>query len=240
MTDGKAVDSPTVRAVLVALVLLLPAAHAAEPRAVPDTMAQRVVACTTCHGKEGRATSEGYFPRIAGKPAGYLYNQLINFRDGRRNYPLMVYLVEHLTDRYLEEMAGYFASVDLPYPAPQPATAPPQVLARGESLVRRGDAARKLPACAECHGEKLTGIAPNIPGLLGLSRDYLQAQLGHWKDGERRAHAPDCMAKIAAELTPEEIGAVTVWLAARPVPTDSRPAAALRTPLPIACGGAGR
>jgi cytochrome c553 len=30
--------------------------------------------------------------RIAGKPAGYLYNQLLNFRDGRRNYPLMTYI----------------------------------------------------------------------------------------------------------------------------------------------------
>ena len=47
-------------------------------------MAERVRACTACHGKEGRATSDGYYPRIAGKPAGYLYNQLVNFRDGRR------------------------------------------------------------------------------------------------------------------------------------------------------------
>jgi cytochrome c553 len=74
---------------------------ATQQAKVPDTIAQRVVACTTCHGKEGRATNEGYFPRIAGKPAGYLYNQLVNFRDGRRDYPLMTYLVEHLTDSYL-------------------------------------------------------------------------------------------------------------------------------------------
>src|SRR3954470_4925361 len=94
------------------------AADAAQPPAVPDTIAQRVTACTPCHGKEGRATNEGYFPRIAGKPAGYLYNQLLNFRDGRRNYPLMVYLVEHLTDDYLSEIARYFASLDVPYPPP--------------------------------------------------------------------------------------------------------------------------
>ena len=51
---------------------------------VPDTIAERVRACTVCHGKEGRATSDGYYPRIAGKPAGYLFNQLVNFREGRR------------------------------------------------------------------------------------------------------------------------------------------------------------
>ena len=43
-------------------------------RTVPDTIAERVRTCTACHGKEGRATNQGYFPRIAGKPAGYLYN----------------------------------------------------------------------------------------------------------------------------------------------------------------------
>ena len=103
-------------------VLLIGGAYAAsEQRRVPDTMAQRVVPCTGCHGKEGRATPDGYFPRIAGKPAGYLYNQLLNFRDGRRHYPLMVYLVEHLTDDYLREMARHFSALDLPYPAPQTA-----------------------------------------------------------------------------------------------------------------------
>ena len=67
----------------------------AAPHTVPDTMAQRVLACTGCHGKEGRATNAGYFPRIAGKPAGYLYNQLRNFRDGRRTNAAMTHLVDH-------------------------------------------------------------------------------------------------------------------------------------------------
>jgi cytochrome c553 len=39
-----------------------------------------VAACTLCHGKEGVAGTDGYYPRIAGKPAGYLYQQLLNFR----------------------------------------------------------------------------------------------------------------------------------------------------------------
>ena len=47
--------------------------------APPDTIARRVVACAACHGNEGRATNEGYYPRIAGKPRGYLFNQLLNF-----------------------------------------------------------------------------------------------------------------------------------------------------------------
>lgn len=228
---------PSVLLTTVLLAAFVGAAHAATPsRTVPDTMAQRAVACTTCHGKEGRATNEGYFPRIAGKPAGYLYNQLLNFRDGRRHYALMTYLVEHLTDPFLYEMAEYFAGLDLPYPPPPESDMPHAVLAAGESLVRRGDRARNIPACAHCHGERLTGVAPAIPGLLGLSRDYLLAQIGHWKNGERRAHAPDCMAKIASQLTPAEVSAVSAWLAAQPVPADAKPASALPHPLPVACG----
>src|SRR5678809_1416970 len=66
-----------------------------------DTIAQRVVACTGCHGKEGRAAPDGYYPRIAGKPAGYLFDQLRNFRDERRHYELMNGLLALLDDAYL-------------------------------------------------------------------------------------------------------------------------------------------
>jgi hypothetical protein len=69
---------------------------------------------------EGRAAPDGYYPRIAGKPAGYLYNQLLNFRDGRRAYALMTNLLAPLDDAYLREIAGHFAGLDLPYPAPAP------------------------------------------------------------------------------------------------------------------------
>lgn len=210
---------------------------AAEPPRASDPMEQRVLACMSCHGKEGRATPDGYFPRIAGKPAGYLYNQLVNFRDGRRNYPLMVYLVEHLTDDYLRQMAQYFAAIDLPYPPVSPANLPPEVHSRAEALVRRGDPSRKMPGCAECHGQDFLGVAPYVPGLLGLSRDYLYAQLGFWKNGERRAHAPDCMAKIASQLTSEEVSAVSGWLAAQAVPAGAKPTAGFAGRLPTPCGG---
>jgi cytochrome c553 len=209
--------------------------------AVEDTMAQRVLACTGCHGAEGRAGADGYYPRIAGKPSGYLYNQLLNFRDGRRQYPLMSELLQTLSDDYLREMAEHFSSLDLPYPAPaRPAAnqAPGQaVLARGERLVRKGDAARDVPACARCHGEHLTGVAPAIPGLLGLPRDYLAAQLSGWKSGVRHAHAPDCMEQIAQRMSADDINAVSHWLAARPVPAGGKPAVALAQALPVRCGG---
>ncbi|WP_341891215.1 c-type cytochrome [Variovorax sp. YR752] len=229
----------TTWSILLALALALAVAPTlAAPPA--DTLAARVQACTACHGKEGRAAPDGYHPRIAGKPSLYLYHQLVNFREGRRRYGPMVYLVDHLSDAYLREIADHFAALDLPYPAPLPASEGAAVLARGEKLARQGDAARKLPACVACHGQALTGVAPAIPGLLGLPRDYLKGQLGAWVNGQRRAHAPDCMADIAQRLTPEDVSAVAAWLASRPLPASAKAAASLREPLPLECGGVPR
>lgn len=222
----------------ICLAFALAAMTAQSAPAFEDSMAQRTLACTACHGKEGRAGPDGYYPRIAGKPEGYLYNQLLNFRDGRRHYGLMARLLDPLSDAYLLEIARHFASLDLPYPAPQPSAMPAAVLQRGQTLARQGDAARKVPACVQCHGEALTGVAPNTPGLLGLSRDYLNAQLGAWRTGQRRAHAPDCMAQIAQQLTPEDLTAVASWLAAQPLPPDTHAVAALPRPATISCSSA--
>lgn len=231
---------PVIRLCAAWLALLaLQGAQAATPAAAADTMTARVAACTACHGKEGRATSDGYFPRIAGKPAGYLYHQLVNFRDGRRQYRPMTHLLDHLSDDYLREIAEHFASLEVPYPPPARPGLAPAVLAQGRALVLKGDAARDIPACVRCHGDAMTGVAPAIPGLLGLPRDYLNSQLGAWQAGQRHAAAPDCMAKITSKLTSTDITAVAAWLAAQPVPVPSKAVerSALAQPLPTDCGG---
>jgi cytochrome c553 len=215
------------RLLLCAAACWLTGAAAAAPK-FEDSMAQRTLACAACHGQDGRAGTDAYYPRIAGKPAGYLYNQLLNFRDGRRRYALMAGMVDPLSEAYLLEIARYFSALDLPYAPTSGAFKPaPQLLQRGEALALHGDSARKLPACVQCHGQALTGVAPNIPGLVGLPLDYLNAQLGAWRTGQRRAHAPDCMAQIAKLLSADEVSAVTAWLATRPVPADTHPAGAL-------------
>ena len=217
--------------------LIATAAHAAPP--FEDTLAQRLQACTVCHGAQGRATPGGYQPRLAGKPAGYLLHQLLNFRDGRRDYGPMTALVDPLSDAYLQEIAAHFSALEVPYPAPQPSAAAPTVLQRGEQLVRHGDPAHGVPACNQCHGDTMMGVAPAIPGLLGLPRDYVNAQLGAWRSGKRRAQAPDCMAHVAQQLSLADIDAVSHWLAAQPVPPGGKPLAGLPAgqKLPVACGG---
>ena len=204
-----------------ACLLCLPALAVAAP--FEDSMAQRTMACTACHGEQGRAAPDGYYPRLAGKPAGYLYKQLINFREGRRHYGLMTQLIAPLSDAYLMEIAQYFSDLDVPYPAPAAATGSPQALAHGKNIVLQGDAARQVPACVQCHGQAMTGVNPDVPGLLGLPRDYLIAQLGAWQSGQRRAHAPDCMKAVITRLSPQDIEGVVSWLAAQPLPANPHP-----------------
>jgi len=228
---------PAARRVAAALVLMTATTMSLAAAPFEDTVAQRVLACTGCHGPQGRAAPDGYYPRIAGKPAGYLYNQLLNFRDGRRPYLLMSRLLAPLGDAYLEEIAAHFAALDLPYAPPAAAAPSDAQRALAVRLVTEGDASRHMPACAACHGTALTGTAPSVPGLLGLPRDYLNAQLGAWREGKRRAQSPDCMSQVARALAPEEIAAIGSWLATQPVPAGAKPAAAFATAPPLECGG---
>jgi cytochrome c553 len=201
-----------------------------------DSVEARVQGCVTCHGQQGQGTANGYFPRIAGKPAGYLYNQLIAFRNGTRSYPPMNYLVAYLPDAYLKEMAEHFAAQRPAYnnqerPAQEPAAA-----ARGQMLVTSGDPKKGLPACVACHGVNLTGMEPGIPGLAGLRPAYVVGQLTRWKVGERRAAEPDCMKRIASRLTDEDISAVAGYLAQKTPPTNASPEPSNLVRMPLACG----
>ena len=185
---------------------------------ITDSLEERVKPCTICHEDGDKTGPDAYYPRIAGKPAGYLFNQLRNFRDGQRYYQPMAVLLENMSDEYMLEIARYFANLPYVYPQPEPHRLPPNDIQIVESLINIGDTARDIPACSACHGETLMGVRPYIPGLLGLSHAYLSAQFGGWRNGGiMRGQAPDCMSEIAEKLTQEEVYALAKWLPAQPV-----------------------
>jgi cytochrome c553 len=212
-----------------------------DPATVPkfdkvDSIEARVQGCATCHGSQGQGTTNDYFPRIAGKPAGYLLNQLRAFHDGGRHYTPMNYLLAYMTDDYMREIAGYFAAQRPPFPAPTQPTVAPEVLERGRTLVQKGDPSRQLPPCMSCHGPNLTGMEPGIPGLVGLRPNYINAQLTRWRSGDRRAAQPDCMHRIATRLADTDIVAVSAWLGAQRAPSSHSPEPRNTARMPMACG----
>lgn len=203
-----------------------------------NDLRERLAACASCHGERGEGVSgTEYTPHLAGKPAGYLFAQLQGFRDGRRVYPQMVWLVQHMDDAYLHEIADYYAAQP-PRTAPAEATTlqlSAAARARAEVLVQHGDPGIGLPACAACHGAALTGLEPRIPALVGLPAHYVIAQFGAWTSGVRRGAAPDCMADIAAKLSAADINAVAVWLSQQHHADGERPAAAGSWLPPLHC-----
>ena len=233
---------------LVSLVSLgLASAAIAQNPTVPafktvDSMEARVQGCVTCHGQQGQGgegAANGYFPRIAGKPAGYLFNQLVAFRDGTRKYAPMNYLVAYLPDSYLREMAVHFANQRPPFNAKQLVPQDAAKLARGQTIALAGDASRQIPACVACHGAGLAGMEPGIPGLSGLTPAYIAAQLTSWRVGSRHAAEPDCMKRIASRLSEADVSAVAAWLAAQDAPRDASPESSKLVRMPLACGSQG-
>ncbi|WP_223303938.1 c-type cytochrome [Dokdonella koreensis] len=212
------------------------ASAAAQP---PADLRERLAACAACHGERGEGVDGSiYYPHLAGKPAGYLVEQLQAFRDGHRHYWQMVWLAQYMDDAYIAEIAAYYAAQP-PHTRAADVTAaplPPAVQARAEHLVRHGDAQAGIPACTACHGAALTGLEPAVPALVGLPQDYIVSQIGSWRDGTRRSKAPDCMAGIAAKLAPADIRILAQWLSHQSPGAHDRPAPAGSFVPPLACG----
>jgi len=224
-----------------AILLVGSASVRAQSESVPafekvDSIEARVQGCVTCHGQSGQGTKDGHFPRIAGKPAGYLYNQLVAFRDGERRYSPMNYLVAYLPDAYLREIAEHFAKQRPPFADKGIASTDAASTARGRVLVSAGDASKGIPACIACHGAGLTGMEPGIPGLVGLRPNYIVGQLTRWRVGERHAAEPDCMKRIATRLSDTDITAVAAWLSQQDPPKNPSPESSNLVRMPLACG----
>jgi cytochrome c553 len=148
----------------------------------------------------------------------------------------MNYLVAYLPDAYLREMAGYYAKLRPPFEARDPAPADAAMLERGRSIATQGDPRTAVPPCIACHGGKLTGMEPGIPGLVGLRASYIAAQLTRWRVGSRHAAEPDCMKRIVSRLSEADIAAVSAWLARQDPPADASPESTNLVRMPYACG----
>lgn len=230
--------SASLQAVLLAVIWLLgwQPLRATEQAPDQDALKERIATCIGCHGEHGEGGDNAFNPRLAGKPAGYLARQIRYFHDGLRRYPMMEYTVRGLDPAYVQEIADYFAAQNVPYAAHPAPGVSAEFVARGEQLALHGDDSRHIPACARCHGERLSGVEPDVPGLIGLPYDYLSAQFGAWRTHTRAMAAPDCMAQISGRLSDSDISAVSAYLATRPIPADPHPQAAGSTQMPLRCG----
>jgi cytochrome c553 len=69
----------------------------------------RLGLCAACHGETGMAQIPGA-PNLAGQKLDYLREALKQYRDGRRNVPLMRAAIGPMSEADLDELARWYSA----------------------------------------------------------------------------------------------------------------------------------
>jgi cytochrome c553 len=162
--------------------------------------------CAACHGPDGRGTSDGEIPAIAGQHGSVLLKQLTDFRHDQRWEERM----RNFTDRHhldgpqdLTDVAAYVASL------PRfPATA--KGIGDGSSL--KEGASVYFEKCERCHGPLGEGdLMRRRPRLAGQHYGYLLRQLEDTA-AQRRPGMDSAHVTMLKGLTPAQMRGVADYL----------------------------
>lgn len=94
--------------------LALCGALAPAPATGGDPSAGRRLAeaCVQCHGANGISVMPNA-PNLAGQPEIYFADQLRQFRSGRRASEVMTVIAKPLSDRDIDDLAAWYASISI-------------------------------------------------------------------------------------------------------------------------------
>ena len=177
---------------LISFVLALASvgAHAQNP--APSAAPAKAAVCVACHGPAGQST-QPQVPILAGQTARYLYLQLRDYQEGRRNNELMTPMVAGLTRDEMRELSDYFSRQK---PPPQSFKADPE-------KARLGKLKADETLCTMCH---LGGFAGQneIPRAAGQHYDYIVKQLSDFK-ARKRTNDAGSMTSVANTLNDKDI-----------------------------------
>jgi cytochrome c553 len=81
----------------------------ASVQAAAPAKPARLGLCAACHGETGMAQIPGA-PNLAGQKLDYLREALKQYRDGRRNVPLMRAAIGPMSDADLDELARWYSA----------------------------------------------------------------------------------------------------------------------------------
>ena len=181
---------------LVALAALGAAAHAQDAEAGR----KKAEACVACHGPNGNST-QPQFPILAGQTGRYLYLQLRDFREGRREEPQMGLFVHNLSREDMFDVAAFFAAQK---PRPTPFEPDP-------AKAERGKKKSEETLCTMCHLGGFMGHG-EIPRVAGQHYPYIVKQLKDFKTSRRTNDAGN-MAAVSKTLSDQDIDDLGHYLA---------------------------
>jgi cytochrome c553 len=173
--------------------------------------------CAACHGTDGRGTSDGSIPAIAGQHGSVILKQLVDFRHDRRWDERMQHFTDshHLqTSQDVTDVAAYISSLPR-FPATAEGIGDGTALAEGASVY--------FQVCEACHGPLGQGDVLRLrPRLAGQHYQYLLKQLvetaGGGRPGMDLAHV-DRLRK----LTPSQIRGIADYLSRMSPDLSSHP-----------------
>ena len=179
----------------------------ADPSVSGKTLAQQV--CSNCHNIDGNSVNPN-FPKLSGQQKEYFASQLQEFKSHDRldpaGFEYMWGLSRSLSDKQIDELAGYFAQQK--NIADKPGNAARE--AAGKVVFDQGVPAKNIPPCMVCHGPEATGNA-TFPRLAGQHADYIVKQLMVFQRTDERPKGA-VMKNIAHDLTPDNIENVAAYL----------------------------
>lgn len=72
----------------------------------------KLATCTACHGENGAKPILPDYPILAGQHSDFLARALRDYRDGRRNHPIMAAQIKalQLTEADIDRLAAHFAT----------------------------------------------------------------------------------------------------------------------------------
>lgn len=172
-----------------AILLLVPGTARTQDIEAGRTKSQ---ACAACHGADGNAVVP-LTPSLAGQTWRYLYIQLRDFKEGRRNNPVMSPMAAPLSREDMIDISNYFAAQTLK----------PSSFKADEAKVKLGKAKADETLCTMCH---LGGFAGQneIPRVAGQQYDYIVQQLRDFKARKRTNDAGN-MTSVSQTLSDADI-----------------------------------
>jgi len=71
----------------------------------------KIAACMSCHGPSGHGIPPN-FPRVSGQSAKYLEAQLLAFKSGQRQDPIMNPVAFALSEEQIRQLSLYMSAID--------------------------------------------------------------------------------------------------------------------------------
>lgn len=162
---------------------------------------ERKPQCLACHGKDGVSTTPET-PSLGGQPEAFLLYQLVWFREGQRNVPVMNEMMKGMSDDDLRAAGEFMARLPPPPPPDEPGN--PERMARGKALAEKN-------RCGVCHSPDYSGH-DQIPRLANQREDYLLKSLRNYKSDKRYGGRAE-MNEVLHPLSDNDLKTLAYYLA---------------------------